>query len=308
MAGGIIQDIRDPLGAVLQLLTGVLSHFVGSARTALDSELQRYLFTTVDPSVPNRPLTANPAVAHLNLGLAIAADALVAAIIVAAALRSMFDRSLYARYSLQVVIPRLLLAILLVHGSIFFMQMAIDLNNAVGGAALSLGGPVSIGVLPWSGGISAPAVAAMQASQDLFHALFAIALVVALVILVLSYVVRTALLEVLIVLAPLAAVLSVLPETRRWAEAWLHLFLVTVFMQAVQLIIVRVATAAGFGAGDGIAQSLYGLATLWILLKVPGTLHAATHVESKAHSAARHVQRSVHRALTPVHHAVRRAG
>jgi hypothetical protein len=81
--------------------------------------------------------------------------------------------------------------------------------------------------------------------------------------------------------------------------------MVAVFMQAVQLIILRVATAVGFGAGSGIAESLFALATLWIVIKVPGTLHAATHVERHGHIALRHVQRTMHRALTPAHHTVR---
>ena len=106
-------------------------------------------------------------------------------------------------------------------------------------------------------------------------------------------------------LAPLAALCSALPDTRRYAFTWLRLFMVAVFMQAIQLIILRVATAVGFGAGSGIAESLFALAILWIVLKVPGTLHAATHVETHAHTAMRHVQRSIHRALAPAHHAVR---
>ena len=54
------------------------------------------------------------------------------------------------------------------------------------------------------------------------------------------------LLDILVVLAPLAALCSVLPDTRRYAFTWLRLFMVAVFMQAVQLIILRVATAVGF--------------------------------------------------------------
>ena len=170
--------------------------------------------------------------------------------------------------------------------------------------ALSLGGSLSPDALPWSGTLGPASVQAIQVSQDLFHALFALALVVALVILVLTYVVRAALLEILVVLAPLAALCTVLPDTRGYAKMWLRLFMVTVFMQAVQLIVLRVATATGFGAGDGLAGSLYALATLWIMLKVPGTMHAATQFESKAHSMGRHVERSMRRALAPVHHAV----
>jgi hypothetical protein len=304
---GILHGLQDPLGAFLQLLTGVLSHFIDTARGDLNSELSRYLFTTVDPTVGgSRQLTANPAVAHLNLGLAVAADVLVAGVLLYASLRSMFERTLRARYALKVVIPRMLAALALVHGSLYFMQMAIDLNNALGHVALSLGSSVTVDSMPWSGSMGAPAVQAIQASQDIFHAVFALALVVALVILVLAYVVRTALLDILIVVAPLAALCMVLPETRSYARAWLRLFMTTVFMQALQLIILRVATEVGFGSGSGIAQSLYALATLWIVLKVPGALHGASHLESRTHTLAGHMERSVRRALAPVHRGVHR--
>ncbi len=303
---GIAQGLRDPLGTVLQLLTGVLAHLIATARADLSSELTRYLFSTVDPTASGvRPLTANPAVARLNGSLALVADVLVGLVLLYASLRTIFERSVHARYGLQVVIPRVMAALVMVHGSIYFIQMAVDLNNALATIARSLGGPLTTETLPWSGSMSAATVSVIQGSQDVFHAIFALGVVVAVVILVLSYVIRTAMLEVLIVLAPLAALCSVLPDTRHYAFTWLRLFMVAVFMQAVQLIILRVATSVGFGAGSGIAESLFALATLWIVIKVPGTLHAATHVERHAHIAARHVKRSVHRALVPAHHAVR---
>jgi hypothetical protein len=303
---GIVQGIRDPLGSILQLLTGVLSHFIATARADLDSELGRYLFTTVDPTGGGtRALTANPVIAHLNGSMALVADVLVGAVVLYASLRSIFEHSIRARYALHLMIPRVMAAIVLVHGSIFFIQMAVDLNNAIGGVAESLGGPLTIDTLPWSGSMSAATVSIIQGSQDLFHAIFALGVVVAVVILVLSYVIRTAMLDILVVLAPLAALCSALPDTRRYAATWLRLFMVAVFMQSIQLIILRVAMSVGFGAGSGIAESLFALAILWIVLKVPGTLHAATHVETKAHTAMRHVQRSMHRALAPAHHVVR---
>jgi hypothetical protein len=303
---GIVQGLRDPLGTILQLLTGVLSHLIATARADLNAELTRYLFSTVDPTASGvRPLTANPAVARLNGSLALVADVLVGVVLLYASLRTIFERSIHASYGLQVVIPRVMAALVMVHGSTYFIQMAIDLNNAMGNVARSLGGPLTTDTLPWSASMSAATVSIIQGSQDLFHAIFALGVVVAVVILVLSYVVRTSLLEVLIVLAPLAALCSVLPDTRHYAFTWLRLFMVAVFMQAVQLIILRVATAVGFGAGSGIAESLFALATLWIVIKVPGTLHAATHVERHGHIALRHVQRSMHRALAPAHHAVR---
>jgi hypothetical protein len=303
---GIVQGIRDPLGSILQLLTGVLSHFIATARADLDSELGRYLFTTVDPTGGGtHALTANPVIAHLNDSIALVADVLVGAVVLYASLRSIFEHSIRARYALHLVIPRVMAAIVLVHGSIYFIQMAVDLNNAIGGVAESLGGPLTIDTLPWSGSMSAATVSIIQGSQDLFHAIFALGVVVAVVILVLSYVIRMAMLDILVVLAPLAALCSALPDTRRYAATWLRLFMVAVFMQSIQLIILRVAISVGFGAGSGIAESLFALAILWIVLKVPGTLHAATHVETKAHTAMRHVQRSMHKALAPAHHVVR---
>ena len=98
-----------------------------------------------------------------------------------------------------------------------------------------------------------------------------------------------------------------LPETRGYSRLWLRLFMATVFMQALQLIVLRVATATGFGSsGAGIAAALYGLATLWIMLKVPGALHSATHLESRARTMGHQVERSLHRALAPVHAGVHR--
>lgn len=304
---GVVQTLRDPLGTILQLLTGVLGHFIATARTDLDTELSRYLFSTVDPTSSGvRALTANPAIAQLNGSLALTADVLVGAVLVYASMRSIFERSVQATYELQVVVPRVMAALVMVHGSIYFIQMAVDLNNAIGNVAQSLGGPLTIDTLPWSASISPATVAIIQGSQDMFHAVFALGVVVAVVILVLSYVIRTAMLDVLIVLAPLAALCSVLPDTRHFGFTWLRLFMVAVFMQAVQLIILRVAVAVGFGAGSGVAESLYALATLWILIKVPGTLHAAAHVETHASRAAHHVKRSVHRVLMPAQHAVHR--
>src|ERR1017187_2708057 len=127
---GIVQGIRDPLGTILQLLTGVLSHFIATARTDLNAELSRYLFTTADPTASGiRALTANPAIARLNGSLAPVADVLVGAVLAYASLRSIFEHSIRARYALHLVIPRVMAALVMVHGSIYFIQTAIDLNN-----------------------------------------------------------------------------------------------------------------------------------------------------------------------------------
>jgi Conjugal transfer protein TrbL len=304
-----VAALLDPLGGFVHLLTGALVHFVDGARADLEQVLQRYLFRTVDTAAPGaRALTDNPGLRRLNLGLVVAADLLLTAVLLVACLRGVFERTgLRARYSLKVVMPRLLLAVVLVHFSMPLLAMALDLDNALCAVAQSLGDELRVDGLPWSPVIGAPAVTRMSLGQDLFHAIFAVAVVIGLVILVLAYVVRHALLCVLIVVAPLAGLCTVLPDTRGYARGWMRLLSVTVLMQPVQLIVLRVAEVVAIDAGGGVVQSLYALATLFLMLKVPGALNVAAHLETKAETYAHRLERSVLRAVHHGHTTRRRA-
>ena len=300
---GIGHALSDPVGFILQAITGLLGHFISVARVDLMGVLDRFLFRTVDPTVRgNRSITANPNIANLNLGLAVAVDVLIGAVLLLTSLRSMFERSMRSKYDLKVILPRVLLAVVMAHCSLLFMQMTIDLNNALSSVALSLGGPLSGDNLPWSPSLAPQTIAGLTLGQDLFQAIMAVALIVAVAILVLAYVIRTALLNVLIVTAPLAALLSIAPDTRSHARSWLRLFLGTVFMQAVQLLILRVAVTTEFDSSGGITSTVYALATLWLLLKVPGAMNTSSHLESKAHTMFHTLERSVKHSLMPAHH------
>ncbi|MGI8848142.1 MAG: conjugal transfer protein TrbL family protein [Candidatus Dormibacteria bacterium] len=296
----------DPLHTLTHAIVSVLTHFVDSGRDDLLGVLNRYLFSTVDTTHHGIPFTANPNLARLNAGLAIAVDALLVLVVLVASLRSMFERAtMHAKYSLKVVLPRILLAVVLAHGSMLFMQMAIDLNNALAQVALHLGDDGPVGT-PWGAPLSAASMHQMSVGEDLFHAVFAIALVIAVVILVFSYVVRTALLGILVVTAPLAALLGVLPDTRDHARTWLKLFSVAVFMQTTQLLVLRVAMVTGLAEDAGIVSMLYSIATLWIMLKVPGALSTGAHLETKArslgHELGRHALKAIHPAAHHVTH------
>jgi hypothetical protein len=310
-AVSFLQALRDPAGWVVHLIVGVLTHFIDGARHDIENVLQRYLFTTVDTSVSGaRAFTDNPPLRHMTLGVALAMDVLLVAVLLVGLLRGLFERSYRARYSLKVLIPKLMAAVVLVHFSLPLTQMGIDLDNALGKVALGLGDAMHVDGLPWSSSLSAPLVANMSASQDVFHAVFVVGLVIALVLLVMAYVVRYALLSVLVVVAPMAALCTVLPETRSYARSWLRLFMVTLFMQAVQLIVLRVAVTLAFdNSGFGLVQTFYGLATLFLLLKVPGALNTASHLETKAKTLSHHVERALRHAVHPgaAHHAAGRS-
>ena len=87
----------------------------------------------------------------------------------------------------------------------------------------------------------------------------------------------------------------------------MRLFSVTVLMQPVQLIVLRVAEVVAVDAGGGLVQSLYALATLFLMLKVPGALNVAAHLETKAETIGHRLERSVRRAVHHTQHTTRRS-
>ena len=123
--------------------------------------------------------------------------------------------------------------------------------------------------MPWTDPLSTSALTSSSLAQDLFEIVVVLALVVTVALLAISYVIRMAVLQVLIATAPLAALATILPETRGYARTWGRLFVVALFMQAAQVMVLRVATVTGLAAGSGLAATLYALAALWVSLKVP---------------------------------------
>ena len=120
----------------------------------------------------------------------------------------------------------------------------------------------------------------------LFEIVVRLAIAVMLVIVAFTYVVRFALLVVLLAAAPLASICMILPETKRYAQSWLRLFLLTVFMQFGQVLVLRFASVFADQIGARPLEALYGVAVLYLLIKVPGLMNASSHFESKAEHVA----------------------
>lgn len=283
----------DPLGALAGLLTGALTEFASSARAALEAALRSYLFGTYDAASGHSqaPFTSTPGLATLNHLLAGAGGALLLGILLYSSLRTVADLG-GVRHSLQVVLPRCLVAVALATASLPLLQQLIDLNNALCDVVVG-GASVNLAKLPWSSPLSPSGIGA--AAGNVFLLLFTCALVLALLILALSYVVRYTLLAVLCAAAPLAAYCTVLPETRGFARQWGRLLVVSLFMQFGQLLVLRVAVQLAFTRGSGLAPMLYAFASLYLMLRVPGALNVATHYQSSAEAAARRWGRAVRR-------------
>ena len=118
-------------------------------------------------------------------------------------------------------------------------------------------------------------------------------------VLAIAYLVRYAVLIVLAVTAPLAALLFMLPETSHLAKMWTSHFTTNLFMQPAQLFVLAIGFAL---ERDGISpvHHLFALASLLIVFKVPGALGGAEKAAHKAES-------SLHAALHNVVHALAKA-
>src|SRR5487761_591096 len=233
------------------LIGRLLSQFSASGRDDVLNLLNRYLFSTVDVSRPgSAALTANPALASLNRDFSLAGDTLLALVVVVVAVRAILDRSLYSQHAVRAMVPRALLAVFLMHASLSLVQMAVDLNNALAGFAAGAGAQP----MPWAGPLSTAALGSSSLAQDLFQVVVVLALVVTVALLAISYVIRMAVLEVLIASAPLAALATILPETRGYARAWGRLFVVALWVtHKVPRFLAAAAridgSVAGIGAG-----------------------------------------------------------
>ena len=179
------------------------------------------------------------------------------------------------------LIPRLLLGVVAAAASLWWCALVIDVAHAVSGFIA-----VTLDVTP-SDLLRAPV-------ETLFTAVeggsVGLALLLALIYLIYGFfclyflmqmVLRLALIDLLLVLAPAAMGLWILPHSSGWSRHWLRLFVTTVFQQAVQLIALALgigflAELASIGAfepaRDLIWKLLMSLAFIYLATRVPSML------------------------------------
>jgi hypothetical protein len=281
----LVQSLLSALGTeVLSYLTGM----VGGVAQLLAS----FLFQTADPTSPGRPFTQLEVIRRLLPLVQVIANAGLTAAVIWGSYRTIWmggsTMSIFSRANLQRLVPRLALAALLINTALPLIQLAIDANNAIC--------------------LSVAQATRFTAVDFLFHGLqadlvnpgptgvMAAIVFVAYALLGASYVVRFALLVVLVVLSPVAALLFVLPETQHWAHQWGSLFVGALFSQPLQLLVLALGMALDaylplpFG-------HLFGLATIYICFRIPGALHSTSAAGRRALSHARREVRVMTKAV-----------
>ena len=300
-------------------MAGLLQHLVTRASSAFGTVTEYYVLWTGNFSAhagtgnpclhafgaqradgPGCRFTDNVALRSVYGLTSAMAMTLLVAVLTYSFLRSMFEHSFHARYTLKAVLPRMLVVILLLTFGLAAMQQAVDLNNAAVDA-----------IWTYRGGLPAAdsnlwhlLVDGQDANIILAVLLFLVA--VMLVLLIVTSVARNLLMVVLMAAAPIAFICMLLPELETYATEWRRLFLTAVFTQVVQVLILRLALLLLF-ADHGVISAIHGLVALYLVLRVPGALHAASHAESKAMLYAKHAGhgavKAFEHATMPAHHA-----
>ena len=266
----------DPSRWLEQLLLDAIRNGAGQVISVVNG----FLFSTTDVLGRGGPFVDGEAIARFQPAVVVVADAALVLAVIWGSYHIMFGHGIRTLYSVRILLPRILLAVVLANFSKVLFQSAVDVNNALCSAVLGLGvgfDPDALFSLRDLG--SGPAL-----SLFVVAALFA-----GYGVLAVAYALRYSLLVVLAITAPLAALLFVLPDTHHYSRKWATLFVSTLLMQPLQLLILQVGLELDLASPSwNPARHIFALATLLLAFKVPGALHATPTAGTHAISVVKH--------------------
>jgi hypothetical protein len=206
-------------------------------------------------------------------------------------------------YGVKKMLPRLVIAAILVNVSFFICQIAVDLSNILGYSLNSLlsnsyvqiAGDISgkgdassngLGIAVLVAGVVAGAIGvAMAVTMPVL-----LAVLLALILIVLILVARTALIVLLTIISPLAFVAFLLPNTEQWFKKWYKMYFALLMVFPIIAVVFGASTLAANvikdASGDNVMMQIVavGVAALPLFV-VPsllkGSLSAAGSIGAK---------------------------
>ena len=189
--------------------------------------------------------------------------------------------------------PRLALGLVAAAASLWWCALVIDIADAVSGFIAAELGVTAGDMLRSTLDTLLTAVAAGSVGMALLLALVYLVYAFFVLYLVVQMVLRLALIDILLALAPIALGVWILPHTAGWGRHWLRLFMTTVFQQAVQLVALALGIGflsqyAAIGGGDGMQdlvwKLLMSLAFIYLATRVPSLLGNAGTFDAWLHT------------------------
>ena len=250
----------NPIDWLHQAISDVLTAFLTTLAHTFGDAIVRFIndvnFIT---HTPENLSYNNALVQQFTTATQMLADGLLAVVVLVSGYNLMVRPYLGSTFAgVAVLLPRLLLGAMLINTVAWWCRLAIDVNNAVCGA---FGAPTIADMV--SGILSIADIT----TGGLLMILIAIVMAILLAV---QQLMRLALVDALLILAPLAALLWILPQSQGWGRLWGRLFVGTVFSQAVQVLVLRLgfnlATEFPPLTAAGLLQPLLGIAVLALAL------------------------------------------
>jgi hypothetical protein len=252
---------------VTKILTDFLSGLADDFGEAIVGFINQVNFIT---RTPENLSYNNDLIKQYATATQVLADGLLAVVVLVSGYNVMLRPYLGATCAgTREVLPRLLLGAILINTAAWWCRLAIDANNAACGV---FGAP----------NIADMVATILRVTLDPTHLSGLLMLLVATImaiLLLIQQLMRLALVDVLLILAPLAAVLWILPQSQTWGRLWGRLFIGTVFAQALQVLTLRLGFNLTTGlpplSVGGLLQPLLGIAVLALVLRIPGLMNGA---------------------------------
>jgi hypothetical protein len=215
------------------------------------------------------------------------ANALVVLLVLAGGALVMSHETLQTRYTAKDIAPRIVVAVIAANASLALVGLAIPAANALSQALLG------DGVNP------ATATAAMRqlvvtplGAGGIFLVLLGLVAAVLAVVLLATYVIRVALLVLLVAAAPLALVGHALPQTEGLARLWWRavggLFAIQLGQSLVLICALKIfftpegSGTLGLSASGGLVDVLVAICLLWVLVRIPAWVSRAVFSSSRS--------------------------
>jgi hypothetical protein len=249
---------------------GITSWFRGLVEDALNPMLELIGKTVLaTPQVAGQERVGD--LWLISLGIA---DGLLILFVLAGAALVMTHETLHTRYALKEILPRIALAAILANASLSLSGQMIAAANALSGGFLA-------------GGVN-PGEASLQlkhfilgaiAGSGIFVILLGLVAAALTVFLFILYVVRAALILILVAGAPLMLLTHALPQTDGLARLWWRGMIAALGVQVAQALVLATAVRVFFSSGgrEALGLSVTGnlidllvcLCLFWILIKIP---------------------------------------
>ncbi len=241
---------------------------VTSALTPTLDLLGRTLLATPD-------LTGQGRIAALWQLMAGTADSLLVLLVLAGGAIVMSYETLQTRTAAKDIAPRIVVAAVAANASLSVCGLAISLADSLSQAVL--GGGVSAAN---AGTVLSELLVGSLAGGGIFLVLLGGAVAVLAIALLATYVIRLAVLVVLVVGGPLALVCHALPQTEGLARLWWRAFGGCLAVQVGQSLVLVTALRVFLGSGGqanlgvdatgGLVNLLVAACLCWVLVRIPG--------------------------------------